>query len=187
MCWQPSGGGQWAGCCGRARRPRPCGRRQSWRGRGRDSGLRPGSGAPPRGVPIWFFPRSASQAPVATCSVVGDDTPAPFGCILAAAAHWVWEQLCGQEAKRPRGPGRPTGTCGADSRGSVSPGDEPRRQGRASAAPGGYRCTLVGGFPKKKPDSAARVSCLESCCLSLRGAIYRKKSSRLALLSLLFF
>lgn len=74
------------------------------RSSGQDLGLCRAAGPPPRGISTRPFPRPASHAPAATCSVLGGKPlPAPTAPSSPPPhnrVHW------------PRGPGvRPTGTC----------------------------------------------------------------------------
>lgn len=76
-----------------------------------DLGLRCGPGAPPRGFPTWPFPLSVSDAPAATCSVLGT----PSGAFRQRPAS-PWAAVQGRRGCRA-GRGAPaTGTCGADCR-----------------------------------------------------------------------
>lgn len=125
---------------------------------GQDSGLCLGSRAPPRGSPTCPFPRPR-------CSALGDDAPAPLGCISEAATHSVGLGAAPGTGARP----------GGRERGGGGPGLGP--QARAERIPGalsrqvkgqGAGGTLVGGSPKK----ALRFSAFDH---AREGVIYRKE------------
>lgn len=162
QCGQPGGRGRREEGCAEPRVPARaaglgagCGAVRIWDCRGPHSGI---SGLS-RGV------SQASAATAATCSVLGDSPP-PSGVFRRRPpTRSRSSRGAGRPRARPRDPWRPTGTCGA-SRGAPSPrGEGPRRGGCGPPAPPGHRCTLLRGFPKKRPDSPLGVSCLCSCCL----------------------
>lgn len=117
-------------------------------------------GAPRRRIQRWPFPRPVSRAPAATCSVLGDESPAPFGRFSGAAAHSVQAPPRDCEAGRPGSRRGDPGSAHGYVRRPSTPGVRlPRKkevrgarcQGRGSP---GRRRLLLGGFPNTRPDSA---------------------------------